>query len=90
MHIKNERWVWILDNDRRNKHVGRALQKLIEKGEKVCIWDNTVPEHHDINDLILIGWSAQRIKETIDRCTCEGIEAHLKYEQWRKFENGFK
>lgn len=78
-------YVYVLDNDRRNIHVGNSLLKLIIKGNNVCIWDDSIPEKKDINDLILMGWTSEQIKNLIDKCTCSGLEAQLKFQKWRKY-----
>lgn len=78
-------YVIILDNDKRNKHICRRLKKLIEDGEKVCIWNNDVNSGKDINDLILDGWSPNKIKNLIDRCTYRGLEAMLEFNNWRRY-----
>jgi len=82
-YFKNR--VIILDNDKRNKHIGDKLKKLIRKGENVCIWNNTFPDGADINDLILAGWSSEKIKNEIDKSTYSGLEALLEFENWRKY-----
>jgi len=78
--------VYVLDHDRRNKHVGNSIKKLIDKGEKVCLFDDEVPTGYDVNDLINdLNWTPERVKEKIDNCTYDGLAAHLKFEEWRKY-----
>lgn len=78
-------YVIILDNDKRNKHIGKRLKKLINNGNKVCLWNKTVPEGEDVNDLILSGWTPEKIKQTIDDSTFSGLEAQLEFDEWKKY-----
>ena len=44
----------VLDNEKRNKQIKEALNKLIINGYSVCIWPDSV-EEKDINDMIMNG-----------------------------------
>jgi len=80
-----ENSVIILDNDKRNKHVGKRIEKLINMGKSVCLWNNSVSEDSDVNSLIMSGWTAEKIKSVIDASTFRGLEAQLEFNEWKKY-----
>ena len=75
-------YVFIHDNEPRNSQVVANMQKVITSGYKICIWPSYVNEK-DINEMILTG-NYSDIKQLIDDNTYQGIEAQLKFTEWRK------
>ena len=73
----------VLDNEKRNKQIMDALNKLIINGYRVCIWPETVKEK-DINDMILSGMSSQDIIDIIDNNTYSGLQANFQLSRWQK------
>jgi len=80
--FKDTEMVFCLDNEPRNPHIVNYVEKLIEMGKTVCIWPNSLTEK-DINDMIY-RMSASEIKKMIDENTFSGLEAKLRFNQWRK------
>jgi len=72
--------VWIFDNEPRNPHITRRIERTIDEGGKVIIWPSSVREK-DINDMVLSGHNVQDI---IDKNTFKGLEAKLKFTTWKK------
>ena len=72
--------VYILDNEPRNRDMVNRLRKLIDRGESVVIWPNTIKEK-DINDMVLAGIPVQ---EVIQSHTYNGLTATLKLKDWTK------
>lgn len=72
--------VFVLDNEPRNSQIIQRYEKLIDSGEKVVIWPSTIKEK-DINDMIISGLSPQEIVKTN---TYQGLEAKIKFTQWKK------
>jgi predicted RNA-binding Zn-ribbon protein involved in translation (DUF1610 family) len=72
--------VWIYDNEPRNAEIHRRIEKCIDNGEKVVIWPNTIREK-DINDMVLSGHDVQKVIESNTYC---GLEAKLKFNNWKK------
>jgi len=73
----------VVDNEPRNKEVMNNLDKYIQQGYSVCIW----PDHQvgkDINEMIQNGQTVDEIVKIINENTASGLEAQLKYNQWRK------
>jgi hypothetical protein len=72
-----------MDNEPRNKDIARQLEKYIDLGYNVVMYPDSVQEK-DINDMILSGRSPDEILELINTNTFTGMEAKLKYANWRK------
>ena len=87
--------VIVYDNEPRNKEVAENILTSIKKGYRVCIWPSSTI-HKDINEMILakvkgdyiktelIAQAAERIKIIIDDNTYSGLEAELKFMEWKK------
>jgi hypothetical protein len=74
----------VMDNEPRNKEIVKQLEKYIELGYSVCMYPDSVREK-DINDMVLHGgMSPEEIKELINTNTYTGMEAKLKFINWRK------
>ena len=73
---------YILDNEPRNKQICAYIEKLIELGREVCIWPDNVKEK-DINDMAYT-MSTRKIQKLIDENTFSGLEATLRFHDWRK------
>lgn len=74
--------VIVLDNEPRNKDIGRLNEKFLDSGYNVCIWPSSII-HKDINDLVVHGYSKQQIKEIIDDNTYSGLRGKLELAKWR-------
>jgi transcription elongation factor Elf1 len=74
----------VMDNEPRNKDIVKQLDKYIEAGYSVCMFPNSI-EQKDINEMILHGGMApDEIIEVINTNTYTGMEAKLKFINWRK------
>ena len=73
----------IMDNEPRSKDITRQLAKYIDKEYNVVMYPDTVKEK-DINDMILSGKSPDQILHLINNNTFSGVEAKLKFTEWRK------
>ena len=74
----------VMDNEPRNKEIVKQLEKYIELGYSVCMLPDTVMQK-DINEMVLEGGlSPQEIIELINTNTYSGMEAKLKFINWRK------
>lgn len=80
--IPMDNLVIILDNQPRNKDVVKIYQGYINNQHKILIWPDF--DAKDINDLIVDGMSSAEIMKMIDMNTFEGLEAQLKFNQWKK------
>jgi hypothetical protein len=73
----------IMDNEPRSKEITKFIEKLIDNNYTVCLWPDTIQEK-DINEMVLTGKSISSIMDTINTNTFQGMEAKLKFTQWRK------
>ena len=73
-------YIWVLDNEPRNREIVNRVSKLIDRGQKVVIWPNIIIEK-DINDMILAGHD---VMSMIKLNTHSGLEAKIKFNSWKK------
>jgi hypothetical protein len=73
----------VMDNEPRSKEITKQLAKYIDKGYNVVMYPDTVVEK-DINEMILSGRTPAQILELINNNTFTGMEAKLRFTEWRK------
>lgn len=78
---KNE-YTMILDNQPRNREVVKKYQKYIRQGSRIVIWPKGSAAK-DINDMILDGWSHDKLHSLLRMRTYQGFGAQLEFELWR-------
>lgn len=81
--IGDHDYVFVYDNEPRNKEVVKLMNKSVVKGHNVCIWPSWMQEK-DINDMILAGNTPSVVQHIIDTHTYSGLRAKLEFEKWRK------
>jgi predicted RNA-binding Zn-ribbon protein involved in translation (DUF1610 family) len=72
--------VWIYDNEPRNREIVNRISKTIDAGHSVVIW----PDHinvKDINDMVMSGLDVQSL---VELNTYSGLQAKLKFTNWKK------
>jgi hypothetical protein len=76
--------VIVFDNEPRSKDTIKKIEKCIKHGMKVCIWPEGL-QFKDVNDMIKDGgFSADHVREIIDRNTFSGLNAELQLNKWKK------
>lgn len=70
------------DNEPRSREIVKILKKNIDLGYKVCMLPHRVKEK-DINEMIMAGMTSDEIVELIDANTFQGINAQLKFVEWK-------
>ena len=83
LDVQNTQFVVVYDNEPRNKHTVKHIEKAIDSGYRVCIWPTSI-QHKDINDMVLAGYTPEQVKGIIDECTYSGPTAKLHFALWRK------
>ena len=73
-------YIWVYDNEPRNRQLVERISHSIDRGEKVVIWPQQVTEK-DINDMIIAGRKPQEI---IQNNTYQGIQAKIKLTEWKR------
>jgi hypothetical protein len=75
-----ENVVYVFDNEPRNKEICARMEKILDKGYKLCIWPEKLLDK-DINDMVLSNLDPQDI---IDKNTYSGLTGKLQLSYWRK------
>ena len=73
-------YIWVYDNEPRNRQIVDRISRTIDRGERVVIWQQSVTQK-DINDMILAGLDVQKI---LKDNTYSGLEAKLQFTNWKK------
>ena len=73
-------YIWVYDNEPRNRQIVERITNSIDRGEKVVIWPQAVTKK-DINDMIMVGLNPQEI---IKQNTYQGIQAKIKLTEWKR------
>ena len=76
-------YVFVYDNEPRNKQIVSNMRKTIDMGRKICVWPSYIKEK-DINEMILADMHPSEIQYIIDSNTFEGLEATMKMNQWSR------
>lgn len=74
--------VLVYDNEPRSMETVRKMAKAIDAGFTVCVWPRYVQEK-DVNDMVLSGRSAERVRFLIDEGARRGLAAQAALSEWR-------
>jgi len=75
-------YVFVYDNEPRNKDVCRHMQRTIDLRQNLCIWPNHIKDK-DINDMMKT-FSTSYIQGIIDTNTFKDHRAMLEFQIWKK------
>jgi transcription elongation factor Elf1 len=73
----------VYDNEPRNKEICQQIEKSIERGNKVCLFPESIQEK-DINDMFIAGSTKEEIQQLITDNTFSGVAAILRFAEWRR------
>ena len=73
-------YIWVFDNEPRNREIVNKISKVIDRGDKVVIWPNNI-QQKDINDMSLGGHDVQKMVESN---VYQKLEAKLKFNNWKR------
>jgi hypothetical protein len=73
-------YIYVFDNEPRNREIVNRISKTIDRGDKVVIWPTTV-QHKDINDCVLAGLN---VMDVLKSNIYSGLEAKIKFNNWKK------
>ena len=76
----NYRFIFVFDNEPRNREIVGRIEKTIDRGNKVVIFPKKIREK-DLNDMFLAGHDVQSMVESN---VYQGLEAKLKLNDWKK------
>ena len=78
--IHESNYIFVYDNEPRNKQIVQRYENCIRKGESIVVWPESIKEK-DINDMVLAGNNVQSVVECN---TYKGLEAKVKLNLWKK------
>jgi len=73
-------YIWVFDNEPRNREIINRISKVIDRGDQIVIWPETIREK-DINDMVLTGLDIMDILKTN---VYKGLTAKLKLQTWKR------
>ena len=73
-------YIWVYDNEPRNREIVNRISKSIDRGDKVIIWPKNILQK-DINDMYLSGHDVQTVVESN---VYHKLEAKLKLNDWKR------
>lgn len=74
-------YIFVYDNEPRNREVLKTQKKSINKGQKVVVWPKETNGLKDINDMVNAGLDVQSI---IDANVYQGPQAMLEFNNWSR------
>ena len=79
-----ENAILIYDNEPRNTEILKRMNKTIEAGYSIFIWPSEITNEKDINDLVISGYSKNKIQKLINDNTYSGLSAKQQFINWKK------
>ena len=76
----------VFDNEPRNIHLIKKIEKAIDSHFKICLLPNTFKKLKDINDYIKSGMTAEEMEEFLSKNVTRDLQAKLLLSQWRKYK----
>lgn len=73
-------FIFVYDNEKRNKEIISRMEKVISEGHSIVIWPANL-KYKDINDMIMAGLNPNEI---IKNNTFRGLEAKAKLIGWKR------
>ena len=73
-------YIWVYDNEPRNREIINRIESTIDRGDKVVIWPSGIDDK-DINDMFNSGIDP---KSVIESNIYQGLQAKLKLNNWKK------
>ena len=73
-------YIWVFDNEPRNREIINRISKVIDRGDKIVIWPRDVIQK-DVNDMINCG---QDVSKVIESNVYSGLQAKIKFNNWKK------
>lgn len=83
LNLLKTQYTKVLDNQPRNREVIGKYSKYIAAGERICIWPSNI-QFKDINEMVVNGYEPRAIKEIIDTNSFSGIQATIRFNQYKK------
>lgn len=81
--IGDYEYIFVHDNESRNKDVIKQMERSISTDNKICIWPEGLI-YKDINQMILNGIEQDAILDMVMSNLYEGMSAKVRLSEWRK------
>ncbi len=72
-------YIYVYDNEPRNREIVERISKSIDRGDKVVIWPKSIHDK-DINDMVNGGIN---VKDVVQSNVYQGLEAKLQLSHWK-------
>lgn len=82
-YFEKNRTFFIFDNEPRNVQICSKIEKMIQTDHKIFIPPKSLIGK-DVNEMILNGLSSTDLKQIINNNSYSGLQAKLKFNQWKK------
>jgi len=73
--------VYVYDNEPRNVQIVKKMEQIVNRGYNIVIWPSSIEGVKDINDMVLEGYDP---KGMVKEFQFKGLEARLKFVEWKK------
>ena len=80
--VSRDRSIIVYDNEPRNIHTIKKMKKALANHYRICIWPKYIHET-DINDMILAGYSPERLVDIINTNSYSGLLGEIQLGDWR-------
>lgn len=77
---------FIMDDESRHPDTIQRIEKLLDSGEKIVLFDRVNWKGKDINQYIQNGVSIKDINEYIRNNTLSGAQARIRFVEWKKVD----
>jgi hypothetical protein len=81
--FEKDKAVFVYDNEPRSKEIVKRMNKVIERGYRVCVWGSDIHEK-DINEMVLSGYTPEYLNDYIHSHTFQGLKAKMKMIEYKK------
>lgn len=73
----------VYDNEPRNPHIIKAMNKVVDQGFSICVWPSDHP-YKDLNESIMNGMDIKKLQDLIDCHTYKDLVAKLMINKWKR------
>lgn len=85
--VSKDNRVWVWDNEPFAPHTVQRIQKAVDAGENIVLFDKVSWTSKDINDLITKeNISSKEVNEYLNQNIINGLQAQLRFKNWRKVQ----
>lgn len=78
-----DRFVFIYDNEPRNKDIVKRMQKVVNAGYRLCLWPESWG-YNDVNEAVMAGVDTDRIEDVIKTNVVSGLRANMALTTWKR------